>query len=201
MKVDSQNQYFYDFLGQNNHREATVTRENKQFNSIFDFFGGNQKIVIDAGAGDDVINAKKLGPDRYEVTVNGQRFELSKAEMENLEIRGGSGNDRITIDASVDVKITADGGSGDDRITSHANNATLLGGSGNDGISSVGDGVTIDGGTGNDQIRSKGDWVDIRGGQGSDAIISEGAFNVIRGGTGNFWEDLFNYDDDKINVR
>jgi Ca2+-binding RTX toxin-like protein len=197
MKVDGQQAHFFGFFGNDEQKfkEAVVSRErdNSLFGGIFGF--GKDKLTIDAGAGDDTINIKKTGPDAYEVDINGQKFTLSKAEMENLTIKGGSGNDKINIDASVDVAITVDGGSGNDIIQNRANDVTIRGGSGHDSIGSRGDGVYIDGGSGNDILGSVGDGGEIYGGTGNDIIGVRGDNNVVRGGSDsqNFWDLLFGF--------
>src|SRR5262245_31881550 len=135
MRVDGQQQFFFGLFGNDEQqfKEAKVTKENGNGFGIFGFpFGTSDKLTIDAGSGDDKISVKKTGPDEYEVNVNGQKFTLSKEEMKNLTIKGGSGNDSIYIDPSVDVAINVDGGSGDDQIENHANGTHITGGSGND---------------------------------------------------------------------
>ena len=183
MKVDGQSTLFYDIFGEQRFEEARVKREREGgWLGLF----GKEKLTIDAGAGDDWITVKKTGDDEYTVSVNGQKFKLTKEELENLEIKGGSGDDIIQVDASVDVDIKVDGGSGRDIILNQA------------------DGTTIDGGSGDDLIVSTGDHCDIAGGSGRDKIKVRGDDNEVTGGdrdVWDFWSFFFNREQDEVIVE
>lgn len=185
MKVSGENTFWYQLTGQQQFKEANVKQEGS--NGFFGLFG-SKSITIDAGAGDDKISVQKLGPNQYEVNVNGQKFILSEEEMKNLTIKGGSGNDSIIIDDSVDIAINVDGGSGKDKIINHAN------------------GTKIDGGSGDDVIVSVGHFCEIMGGAGKDVILVDGILNDVYGDkkATNFWEQLFgglNDEQDWISVE
>jgi hypothetical protein len=97
--------------------------------------------------------------------LNGQQFEFSAAEARNLEIRGGSGDDNITVT-----------GEQDNNPCFGQNKLTLVGGDGND---------RLDGGTGNDSLTG-GDGDDVfvfTAGDGADTITD---FNA--GNSGGLWD-------------
>ena len=117
-------------------------------------------LVIDAGAGDDVIRTG-MGDDR---------------------IFGGDGNDTIeTIGGRNDI----DGGNGDDTITARDGENIIFGGAGNDVIR-AGDGFNfIEGGRGNDEIHSGTGHNIVSGGRGDDAIhVDAGGRNFVYAGLG-----------------
>jgi VCBS repeat-containing protein len=107
---------------------------------------GSQRIksieVIDAGAGDDIVD---LTSDRYslgDITVyGGDGNDVIWSSSGNDTLYGGNGNDEL------------DGGLGADKMVGGAGNDTLIGQDGND---------TLDGGAGNDVIR---------GGTGNDTYL------------------------------
>jgi Ca2+-binding RTX toxin-like protein len=171
MKVDGQIAFGLIFTDKQEFDEATVRRQKDHaFGDIFGFGGSHYE--INAGAGDDNIHISKTGDDEYSVNINGQEFTLTREEMEDLVVKGGSGNDNIVIDDSVDVAIKVEGGSGNDKILNKSSFQS------------------IDGGSGDDQIVSEGNFNTIRGGTGSDKIQSKGFFNDVDGGTGNSLADL-----------
>jgi Ca2+-binding RTX toxin-like protein len=172
MQVKGENTFLYDVFGRQNFQEAAVKRERQ--GGFFGLFG-TQKLTIDAGAGDDVIQVKKAGPNQYEIDINGQKFILSEAEMKNLTLRGGAGNDTIIIDDSVDIAINVEGGAGDDTIVNFA------------------DGVRLEGGAGDDTIVSIANFVKVMGGAGRDNIHVHGHFNSVHGddGRSDFWAFFF----------
>ncbi|MCG8051026.1 MAG: hypothetical protein JAZ15_07475, partial [Candidatus Thiodiazotropha endolucinida] len=58
---------------------------------------GCGKTVLDAGNGDDNINVHTNFDGSVDVCVNGKTYSFSAQEAQNLEIRGGNGNDNITM--------------------------------------------------------------------------------------------------------
>jgi hypothetical protein len=118
-------------------------------------FANKIELIIDAGAGDDVVNLNHLdapaGLDR--ITVHGgegnDRVTTSEGVAANVAFFGGPGND--VLDASgVQPGFTAllDGGAGNDLLIGGPGNDTLLGGPGDDTLVSSSGNDTYDGGTG-----------------------------------------------------
>ncbi|CDL00028.1 conserved protein of unknown function [Magnetospirillum gryphiswaldense MSR-1 v2] len=107
--------------------------------------------VIDAGAGNDVVD------------LTSDRFDYG-----NVTIDGGSGNDVLWSSAGDDTLI---GGTGNDTLNAGAGDDVLLGGDGNDTIivdkdESAGD--VVDGGSGTDTLR-----VELTAGQYTEAVRDE----------------------------
>ena len=96
--------------------QAKVTRS---------LMGGD--ITLDAGAGNDRIQVSKGADGKYHVNVNGQDFAFTAEEFKRLKIKGGDGNDRITVAGNVDLPIKIDGGAGSVRPCAVSAQAGLLG--------------------------------------------------------------------------
>lgn len=141
-------------------------------------------IVLDAGRGDDEIHVRRGQDGNYNVNVNGVDYCFTPDEFARLKIKGGRGNDRITVDGSVDQPVRVDGGRGDDTIINRADGADLRGGRGDDTIVNHSNGSTIRGGRGDDTVYNDGIGNDVRGNRGDDRIQSNGAFNRVHGGRG-----------------
>ena len=109
-------------------------------------------------------------------------FSFDRADVKDIEVDAGSGDDSVTIDESNGVftdsiPTTIDGGAGNDRLVGGSGAETLVGGSGND---------SIDGKRGNDVVRmgagddsfvwDPGDGSDVVDGQaGTDTMVFNGA--------------------------
>jgi Ca2+-binding RTX toxin-like protein len=120
--------------------------------------------VIQTGPGDDVVTirradglAGKLG--LCEVTINGKSQLMTEEQLRHTRFELGDGNDRLVVDAELDVGVMADGGNGDD---------VLIGGAGGD---------WLNGGKGKDIVRGRGGDDFLDGGDDHDR-------DVIEGGTG-----------------
>lgn len=127
--------------------------------------------VLDAGADKDQINVTQRNDGGLDITTNGETYNLTEKESQNVTIRGGAGADTVEVDTNVTVDLTIEGGSGNDIIVSGDGNDTISGGAGND---------YIDGGGGNDILE---------GGIGRDTIYGLGGNDIIRGGDGNDYLD------------
>jgi Ca2+-binding RTX toxin-like protein len=112
------------------------------------------------------------------VTLDGRANdgEIGIAEKDNVrqdveEVFGGSGNDRLTGNASANV---LDGGSGNDILIGGGGNDQLAGGSGNDRLTG---GLGIDllqGDAGNDRLVARDRRRDrVEGGGGTDRAIAD----------------------------
>jgi Ca2+-binding RTX toxin-like protein len=172
--------------GNEQSEEATITKEG---GGLF----GQQKTIIDAGAGNDRIHVHTNDDGSVNVTVNGEKHKFSAAEAKNLEIRGGDGNDKITCSGKADdgvgifgfkfnnaPNLTLSGGNGNDRITGSSGNDTINGGKGRDIINGGDGNDTIHGGDGNDTID---------GGKGDDKVFGDAGRDNVKGGAGKNWVD------------
>jgi Ca2+-binding RTX toxin-like protein len=99
--------------------------------------------VTETGPGDDVVNIKRadglagvLG--LCEVTINGKSQLMTEEQLRHTFFKLGDGNDKLVVDAELNVGVMADGGNGDD---------VLIGGAGGD---------YLNGGRGKDIVRGRG---------------------------------------------
>jgi Ca2+-binding RTX toxin-like protein len=111
-----------------------------------------EKLVVNAGAGDDTFTADDKLAALIALTVNG--------DAGNDTISGGNGNDLI------------DGGADDDTLNGNAGNDTLKGGLGGDKMA---------GGAGNDIyfVDSENDEVTENGKEGIDRVVSEAIAHTL----------------------
>ena len=144
----------------------------------------NRTKTVHGTSGDDTISISKRSDGHYDVTVNGNTVLYTEAQLRDLTIKAGNGNDTIHIGPGVDVPINVEGGGGQDRIYNYADGARIDGGTGDDYIYNRADGASVDGSDGDDRIRSVGDSNTITGSGGSDHVMSTGDRNVVRGGAG-----------------
>jgi Ca2+-binding RTX toxin-like protein len=142
--------------------------------------------IIDAGAGDDVVD---LTSSRYrygDVTVHGGSGEdvIWSSEGDDM-LFGGSGSDRMDGGAGQDYLY---GGSGNDELFGGWMEDILQGGSGNDSLrdeSPTASGL-MDGGSGNDELEDDTGTTLFIGGRGDDRIRMRGGDDIIayNGGDG-----------------
>lgn len=162
-------------------KEATVTKVNEQV--IIESTAKNDKIGI--------VQDPKTGD--ITVTVNGEKQTFSGKEKDNLVIRAGGGDDVITVDRNVTVKLVLEGGDGNDTITGGSGNDEINGGKGRDFINGTGgndkliggDGNdVIYGGDGNDEIQGNAGDDYLEGSKGNDNILGGAGKDVVSGGIG-----------------
>lgn len=148
--------------------------------NLFEGFAAN-RLHLEAGEGHDVVS----------VIANDPAF-MPRA----LILLGGAGNDMLTGDAEISVRL--DGGSGNDVLAGPTTGGTFLayGGTGNDEIR-AGDGVSrLFGGDGRDSLHGSRQADTLEGGAGNDLITDLGELsggflvfshmaNSLRGGLGN----------------
>jgi len=183
----------------NHSNEATITTQHAG--------NGKTKTIIDAGSGNDKINIHTNHSGSVTVTINGKHYYFTAKQAQNLEVKGGSGNDQITFSGGTtgmwggtpaSPNITIDGGRGNDTIAAVGENnlyvgawvpqkpnITINGGSGNDLIFGGKGEQTINGGSGNDIILGGRGNDTIKGGRGNDIILGGAGEDTIKGGRGN----------------
>lgn len=156
------------------------------------------KVIIDAGAGDDQISVtQNLKTGEVTVNVNGAEQVFSGGDQDNLVIKAGEGNDRITVGENVTVKLTLEGQDGNDRIQVDNKVTTgqiIEGGDGRDILIGGGGMDYINGSKGNDFIMGRdgndviyaGDGDDyVSGGKGDDYLEAGKGNDYVRGWDGN----------------
>jgi len=110
------------------------------------------------------------------VTVDGQSAQFNVADVAEIHIDGGSGNDSIWVDGSVLVKAVIDGGNGNDRIHGGGGDDMIAGDNGNDRLWGGGGVDTMSGGKGNDWM-----WGD----DGDDVMHGDAGNDHMFAGAGN----------------
>ena len=123
-----------------------------------------KQVIVNAGAGDDVLNATGAIIGAVRLGLNGNDG--------NDTINGSQGNDSIN------------GGAGIDSLCGHAGNDLILGDAGDDLIGGGFGNDTIDGGDGADAISGQQDNDSISGGNGNDTIKGDIGNDTLFGGAG-----------------
>jgi Ca2+-binding RTX toxin-like protein len=140
------------------------------------------RTVLDARGGNDKINVHQNIDGSVTVTINDKEtHQFTAEEARSLEIRGGDGNDNITMTGQqlygMPSGITIHGGNGDDRIYGGVGNDRLFGDAGNDIIAGGSGNDLVDGGLGNDSLYGQAGNDTIIGGAG-------GGYDYLVGGSG-----------------
>ena len=179
------------------------------------FLQSRGTLVIDGTSNADTItldvasvDTSEPNPDTVTATVNGVVQTFPLADVLQIVINAGAGNDTVTLtgfdEGPNDITghgyeaITLNGGDGNDTITNNimvqdisiGEPLLIDGGGGDDTIFDGGDGIaTIIGGDGNDTFGSEGFpglTVSIYGGDGNDTVFADGdtRLAVYDGGTG-----------------
>lgn len=139
------------------------------------------------------------GADRFDVDFMSSGFvagdngnDIIRIGIGFGEIRGGNGDDEITINGAKSTAYIF-GDAGDDRISVGGGHAVVEGGDGDDYISAGYDRILsseLNGGAGRDVLVSRGTHT-LNGGDGRDVLESCGYGNTLTGGEG---ADRFVYD-------
>jgi Ca2+-binding RTX toxin-like protein len=152
-------------------------------------------LMIEGGNANDVAIVSQ-SRSTISVRFNGERERFDAGEVESIEFRGGTGNDRLSVNSKVTVPVLAyggsgndklDGGSGDDRLFGENGNDSLTGSEGNDFLIGNDGDDKLWGNAGDDQL-SPGVGADVvEGGSGNDRITAsnDGVRDRIDGGAGN----------------
>jgi hypothetical protein len=167
--------------------QATVARERTIAEAGFGqtYVSSDQLVFATNGTGDDQVQVSQRDDGTVVVDVNGEQYDVSLAERQELTLRVGAGDDVVEVAPNVRVNIVVDGGAGDDSITTGAGDDRVDGGTGND-IIRGGDGRDdLFGNSGDDGIEGgAGDDV-VYGGDGDDALDAGTGTNFIEAGAGN----------------
>ena len=133
-------------------------------------------LTVDGSGADDTIALRLAAgrPDTLQVDANGTLFSFRRADVANILVDAGGGNDPVRVDETNGIftdtiPTILDGGAGNDTLAGGTGAETLLGGGGND---------TVDGNRGNDQAQL---------GAGDDTFVwdpGDGS-DTIEGDTGN----------------
>jgi Ca2+-binding RTX toxin-like protein len=107
-----------------------------------------------------------------------------------IDVRAGTGADRVTISPKVTKPALIDGGPGNDTLIGGAGNDTLLGESGNDRLVGGSGNNLLVGGDGNDVLTGGGGLDVLIGGAGADKLTGGAGDDLLIGGPTDFDADL-----------
>jgi Ca2+-binding RTX toxin-like protein len=148
-------------------------------------------VLYIAGTADkDYVHVNKAGKNKIKVYANFltdrcHHRTFDAAEIEEIRIVLGEGNDRAYIAWNIDLPVFMDGGPGDDYLKAGRGDAVLLGGVGNDKlIGGRGDDV-LRGGQGNDYLSGDRGDDQLFGGTGDDKLIGGSGNDQLFGRSGN----------------
>ena len=134
----------------------------------------------------DVVVATFTAPNSVTITMNGNTFSYSRAQVRLLVVNLGDGADSF-VGTTCPFALEVNGGGGDDTITGGKSADALAGDSGNDTILG-GPGIdSCEGGAGNDFIDAGQDNDGLDGGNGRDVLVGGGGADAMNGGSA---EDL-----------
>jgi hypothetical protein len=131
-----------------------------EFDGWYQTYSNVNKVVIDLGDGDDMLDASRLSGVFVDVR-GGAGDDVILLGDGGGRVRGEDGNDTITV-MSGNTGTILDGGAGKDKLTGAAGDDTLIGGSGNDRLYGNAGADSLEGGSGADQLR---------GGAGNDTYV------------------------------
>jgi len=145
-------------------------------------FDGN-RVIVNTGTGDDKVDIR-IDPKTGEqlVTVNGVTYRYPPGA--DIVVRGGDGNDSITVAPGTNVHVTLIGGEGDDEIHGGGGNETVLGLDGKDRLYGGDGNDRISAGAGRDYVDGQGGNDILTGGLGDDTVYGLGGNDQISGGEG-----------------
>jgi len=166
--------------------QATIARERTLADGGFGqtYVSSDQLVFTTNGSGNDQVQVSQRDDGTVVVSVNGEEFDVSLAERQELTLRVGAGDDLIEVAPNVRVNIVVDGGEGDDAIATGAGDDRIDGGAGNDVVTSGEGRDDVFGNTGNDTVDAgAGDDV-VHGGDGEDVLTAGDGTNFIEAGAG-----------------
>src|SRR6185369_1534756 len=120
------------------------------------------------------------------------------ADVKNMALVGGAGNDTLTGYATNDTLV---GNDGNDTLSARAGNDTLLGGNGNDVLNGEdGDDLlngdvgadALSGGNGNDTLNGGADGDTLQGGSGNDTLDGGTGNDILAGAVYDTWNGNYN---------
>lgn len=138
------------------------------------------KAVVNTGTGDDDVKITTDADGNIKVEVNGVVTTYPPGTP--VVIRGGEGNDVITVDKNTKVDLTLLGGDGEDRVHGGGGDETIVSGHGEDDVYAGEGSDYVSGGSGIDYVDGQGGDDDIGGGTGGDTVYGLGGDDYISGG-------------------
>ncbi|ADD39981.1 M91 family zinc metallopeptidase [Stackebrandtia nassauensis] len=156
-------------------------------------------VIVNTGTGDEKTKVHTDRDGNVIVTVDGKEFKYPPGT--NIAVRGGEGDDDVTIDPSVKSDVTVLGGEGEDTVVDgggpgsdpSTGSRTVLGGDGKDNIVVNGDNRNVSSGAGDDRVVALGDNNNVSTGDGKDDVRTTGGYSST--GRGDDFVRAGNHDD------
>ncbi|WP_144119534.1 M91 family zinc metallopeptidase [Catellatospora sichuanensis] len=145
-------------------------------------YDGN-RVIVSTGTGDDDVQIS-IDPDTgmQVVTINGAKYHFPAGA--DVVVRGGEGNDSITVQPGTKVHVTLLGGEGDDVVRGGDGDETILGLDGRDRVYGGGGNDRVSSGSGRDYVDGGfGDDI-LSGGLGNDTVYGLDGNDALSGGEG-----------------
>ncbi|MGH8878017.1 MAG: M91 family zinc metallopeptidase [Stackebrandtia sp.] len=139
-------------------------------------------VIVNTGTGDEETDVRTDGDGNVIVTVDGKEYKYPPGTP--IAIRGGEGDDNVSIKTGVDTDITVLGGEGKDQITDNdlpgqeasTGPRTVIGGDGSDSIVVNGENKNVSAGAGDDEVIAIGDDNNVSTGDGKDDVRTTGGY-------------------------
>ncbi|UII74174.1 M91 family zinc metallopeptidase [Pseudomonas sp. HN11] len=153
----------------------------------------NNRIVVETGDSADEVHVRKRSEGQIQILVNGKSYlfdaKVEKGPPQGLWIKTNAGNDKVTIDDDLKLRVDVDAGDGDDRIQAGGGRSRLYGGKGND-VLRLGSGLGYaEGNEGNDLLIGGSGNAVMYGNDGNDRLFAGAGTaakqSYLDGGNGN----------------
>ncbi|WP_108718551.1 M91 family zinc metallopeptidase [Miniimonas sp. S16] len=152
---------------------------------IFSGGDGNERITvtIDPDTGEQIVTVTTY---TYvdNAVVEGDPVTYRLPAGKHLVIRGGGGEDIITLPTDSTIAFTVTGGSGRDRISSGGGEDRIFGLGGDDEVTAGGGADYVSGGAGHDYLDAQAGDDTVFGGAGNDTLYGLDGDDALSGGTG-----------------
>ncbi|MBZ4421310.1 M91 family zinc metallopeptidase [Myxococcus sp. RHSTA-1-4] len=143
------------------------------------------RTVVDLGTGNNEATVSRTADGGLTVTSDGNSVTLTAEQARNVTLRGGDGNDRISVDADVTANLRIEGGDGNDTLVGGGGRNTLVGGAGDDYLQGGAGSDSLQGGEGRDVMYGLGGTDTMLGGAERDYMDGGGGNDSLFGGAGN----------------
>ena len=180
---------FIDKLGSSAGVEVTRERTAELDPRSGRYYVRADQLVFKTGSADDQVKVTRGDNGQLRFDVNGEQYDVTLAQGQQLTVRTGAGNDTIDVASDVKVNLIVEAGDGNDTIHGGGGNDRLDGGNGDDIITGGGGFNYVNGGSGDDTITGGDDDNTLYGGDGVDTITGGKGNDYIEGGNG---EDVVN---------
>jgi len=141
-------------------------------------------IIFGRTPGDDLIQITRQSNGRIRVDDNGTVKTFASSDVTKIWAVGGTGDDKISMNANLNIPATLDGGDGNDTLYSGDGADWILGGPGNDRISARSGTDHIYADAGHDFVEGGAGGDTIRGDAGNDSLIGNAGNDSIEGNDG-----------------